>query len=215
VLQSVATIVAHSVEHLRLERERTQALQRERTARAELEALYKASTVLTAELDLQRILQCVTDSGREMTGADFGAFFYNPAEDKLAYTVSGAPREAFETIADPRATALLGPILRGEAVMRVDDVRTDPRYSKRGPFHGLPEGHLAVVSCLAVPVVHSEGEVLGGLFLGHRSAGVFTSTHERMAKALARHAAVAIGKARLLENLASGTVVNRAVQAEE
>jgi PAS domain S-box-containing protein len=54
---------------------------------------------LAAELDLGNIVQKVTDAATELSGAAFGAFFYNVVtESKELYTLyalSGASREAF------------------------------------------------------------------------------------------------------------------------
>ncbi len=99
----------------------------------------------------------------------------------------------------PRATDLFGPTFRGEGVLRIDDVHRDPRYGKNSPYYGMPEGHLPVVSYLAVPVVSRSGEVMGGLFFGHPEPGVFTERHERVVVGLAAQAAVAMDNARLYE----------------
>ena len=53
-------------------------------------------------------------------------------EAYLLYTLSGAPREAFEHFGHPRATPVFGPTFRGEGVVRIDDVLTDPRYGQMG-----------------------------------------------------------------------------------
>ncbi len=42
-----------------------------------LEILNRTGVALAAELDLERLVQTVTDAGVEITGAQFGAFFYN------------------------------------------------------------------------------------------------------------------------------------------
>jgi PAS domain S-box-containing protein len=62
----------------------------------------------------------------------------------------------------------------------------------------MPNGHLPVVSYLAVPVVSGSGTVHGGLFLGHDRRGVFDRGAEEIVVAIAAHAAVAIDNARLL-----------------
>ncbi|MGE0526599.1 MAG: ATP-binding protein, partial [Bdellovibrionales bacterium] len=66
---------------------------------------------------------------------------------------------------------------------------------------GMPQGHLPVVSYLAVPVVSRSGEVLGGLFFGHSRAGVFSGREEEIIKGLASQAAIAIDNARLFQQL--------------
>src|SRR5690606_17875733 len=89
---------------------------------------------------------------------------------------------------------------RGEGTIRIDDVRKDERYGKNSPYYGMPEGHLPVVSYLAVPVVSRSGEVIGGLFFGHSEAGRFTEKHERIVEGLAAQAAIAMDNARLYES---------------
>ncbi|MBV6457154.1 MAG: Sensor histidine kinase RcsC [Fimbriimonadaceae bacterium] len=165
-----------------------------------LEIIHHVGTALAGELDLEKLLQAVTDAGREISGAAFGAFFYNveaDGESYRLYTISGAPREAFSKFTQPRATDLFGPTFRGEAIVRLPDVLEDPRYGKNPPFHGIPEGHLAVRSYLAVPVKSRSGEVIGGLFFGHPEPNVFTQQTEIILHAIAAQAAVAIDNARL------------------
>ncbi|HUG53807.1 MAG TPA: ATP-binding protein, partial [Vicinamibacteria bacterium] len=156
-----------------------------------------------SSLDLQALLQSITDSATQLSGARLGAFFYNTVDERgeafLLYTLSGAPREAFEKFGHPRATALLGPTLRGEGVIRCDDVLEDPRYGRMEPHHGMPPGHLPVRSYLAVPVVSRSGEVIGALFFGHPEPGVFTERTERLITGVAAQAGVAIDNARLFE----------------
>lgn len=158
---------------------------------------------LSNDLDLRRIVQKVTDSGKELSGAKFGAFFYNLAdihgESYTLYTLSGAPREAFDKFGMPRNTAVFEPTFRGTGIIRSDDIRDDPRYGKNSPHNGMPKGHLPVVSYLAVPVVSRSGEVLGGLFFAHDQPGVFTQESEDIVAGIAAHAAIAIDNARLFQ----------------
>ena len=168
-----------------------------------LELLNRTGTTLASTLDLQSLLQSITDAATELSGAQFGAFFYNvigeQGEAFMLYTLSGAPREAFEKFGHPRATPLFGPTFRGEGVIRLDDVGKDPRFGQWPPHHGMPPKHLPVVSYLAVPVSARNGEVIGGLFFGHSRTGVFTERTERLIVGIAAQAAVAIDNARLYE----------------
>ena len=165
---------------------------------AELVALGQS---LVAELDLDRLVQAVTDAATRLSGAAFGALFYNMVDDRgeaySLYTLSGVPREAFEHYPMPRKTAVFGPTFDGAGPVRSDDITLDPRYGHNAPHHGMPRGHLAVRSYLAVSVVARSGEVIGGLFLGHPEPGIFTEREEQLLKGLAAHAAVAIDNARL------------------
>ena len=168
-----------------------------------LEALNRTGANLAGQLDLERVVQMVTDTGVELTGAQFGAFFYNveneAGESYTLYTLSGVERSAFERFPMPRNTAVFAPTFNGEGVVRSDDITRDPRYGRNSPHHGMPEGHLPVRSYLAVSVMGSAGEVMGGLFFGHPETGRFTERHERLMNGIAGQAAVAIDNARLYQ----------------
>jgi PAS domain S-box-containing protein len=172
---------------------------------ANLEALYSIGKSISEDLDIQRILQKVTDETTKITGAAFGAFFYNTndtqGETYTLYTLSGAPREAFEKFGMPRNTAVFAKTFNGEGVLRVDDITKDPRYGKNPPYHGMPKGHLPVVSYLAVPVISNSGVVIGGLFFGHPKPGIFKKEHETIVESIASQAAVALDNAKLYEEI--------------
>ncbi|MGM9480246.1 ATP-binding protein [Roseateles sp. NT4] len=185
---------------------------RDRTARREvelkliertraLELLNRAGAALARETNLEVVVQTATDAGVALTGAEFGAFFYNvinaDGESYMLYSLSGVPREAFSKFPMPRNTAVFAPTFEGKGIVRSDDITLDPRYGHNAPRRGMPEGHLPVRSYLAVPVISRSGEVLGGLFFGHSRAGVFTAESERGLAGLAGEAAVAIDNVRL------------------
>ncbi|MDB5706158.1 MAG: hypothetical protein JWN66_3274 [Sphingomonas bacterium] len=181
--------------------ERKQAEAQLRQQAHHLRTLNRVSHIISRDLDLERIVQSVTDIATDLTGALFGAFFYNVADETgesyQLYTLSGAPREAFEKFGMPRNTAIFAPTFAGAEVIRSDDIRQDPRYGESSPHHGMPTGHLPVVSYLAVPVISSSGEVLGGLFFGHDEPGKFGPEAETLVLAIAGQAAVAMDNARL------------------
>ena len=169
-----------------------------------LEVLNRTGAMIAGEIDLQRVVQVVTDAGVELTGAGFGAFFYNVLNDAgesyMLYSLAGVDRSHFDKFPMPRATAIFQPTFKGEGVIRSDDILLDPRYGKSDPHRGMPEGHLPVRSYLAVPVVSRSGEVLGGLFFGHPDPGVFSERHEGIILGIAGQAAIAIDNARLFDS---------------
>lgn len=178
----------------------------ERRLRAETEALEilnQTGAQIAAELDLDTVVQTVTDAGVALSGARFGAFFYNViAENGEAYqlyALSGAPRAAFERFPMPRNTEVFAPTFQGHGAVRSDDITKDPRYGRNPPYNGQPKGHLPVRSYLAAPVKSRSGEVLGGLFFGHPEAGVFDARTERLIEGLASQGAIAIDNARLYQ----------------
>jgi signal transduction histidine kinase/ActR/RegA family two-component response regulator len=168
-----------------------------------LELLNETGKIVASKLDLQSVVQAVTDAGTQLSGAQFGAFFYTVSNAEgdvfTLYTLSGAPREAFEKFGHPRSTPVFAPTFRGEPVIRVGDIRKDPRYGHWAPHYGMPPGHLPVRSYLAVSVIARTGEVIGGLFFGHSDCDVFTERSERLILGIAAQAAIAIDNARLYE----------------
>ena len=183
--------------------ERRRAEDRLREESRIVEALHQVGNTLAADLDTKRVVQAVTDAATELTGAEFGAFFYNVVDETgeafMLFTLSGAPVEAFERFGLPRNTPIFAPTFAGEGVVRLDDVTADPRYGTMAPHHGMPKGHLPVRSYLAVPVHSRTGEVLGGLFFGHPEPAQFTDVDERIVVGIAAQASMALDNARLYE----------------
>lgn len=170
-----------------------------------VEMINKVGRSLSAELDQKKLVQQVTDAATQLSKAEFGAFFYNLINEKgesyTLYTVSGVPIENFTKFPMPRNTAVFAPTFKGEGIIRSDDITKDPRYGKNDPYHGMPKGHLPVVSYLAVPVISRTGEVIGGLFLGHKERAKFTEREERIVAGLAGQIAIAMDNARLFQKV--------------
>ena len=188
------------------ERTRLRAAANEHAANTE--QLNEVGVMVASTLDRETIVQKVTDIARDLTHAEFGAFFYNVSDPDtgdayMLYTLSGAPREAFASFPHPRATELFRPTFRGEGPVRIADVKQDPRYAQNPPYYGVPSGHLPVRSYLAIPVKGLGGNVIGGLFFSHSQVGIFTEQHERLAVGVAAWASVALENARLYSETAA------------
>lgn len=179
--------------------ERDEQLRRE----AEIvETLRRAGEALSSDLDMDAVVQMTTTAAIEVTGAQFGAFFYNVVDEHgesyMLYTLAGAPRSAFEKFPMPRNTDIFAPTFAGEGVVRSDDITAEPHYGRVAPYHGMPPGHLPVHSYLAVPVISpTSGEVLGGLFCGHERRAVFDDRAERLAVGIAAQTGIALDNALL------------------
>jgi PAS domain S-box-containing protein len=165
-----------------------------------LELLNSTGSALARQRDLRSLLQSVSDAATGISGARFGTFFYNGADSAgepfTLTALSGAGADEFARFGQPGATA---PTLRGEGVLRSDDIGADPRYGQSIPQFGIPDGHPALRSYLAVPVVARSGEVLGRLMFGHPEAAIFSERIERIIGGIAAQAAVAIDNTRLYE----------------
>jgi signal transduction histidine kinase/ActR/RegA family two-component response regulator len=167
------------------------------------ETLLRMGTTSRAALELDALLQELTEQATALCRAQFGSFFYDVTDERgdqnTRYAFAGPGREAFAGGSIVRDIAFFEPMFIGARVVRVHDVTKDPYYRNSVVCGGAPSLRPAIRSCLAVPVKSRSGQVLGGLFFGHAEPGVFTDADERLLIAAATHAAAAIENARLFE----------------
>jgi PAS domain S-box-containing protein len=180
--------------------ERVTLLEREQKARGLAELLNRVGPTLLMELDSGRLAQKVTDMATQVTGAEFGALFQNlvnkQGESYTLAALSGPLRSALEDFVRPGKKAVFASTFHVKATVVSADVTKDPRFGKGPPFYGLP---LPVRSYLAAPIVSRSGEVLGGLFFGSGSPGMFGELEVQLAEGIAAQAAIALDNARLFE----------------
>ena len=163
-------------------------------ARREAEVGLDINLRLASDLDPQSVAQAVTDAGRELTGAEMGAFFTaNTISNLSLYALSGIKREQFPTCGLPRLAELFAPTITGLQTLRLGNVRDDPRHGPVAP------GDPVLSSYLSVPVRSRTGRVLGGLLYCHVEPHRFTASHERLILGLAAQAAIALDNAGLFE----------------
>lgn len=170
-----------------------------------LESLNALWENISQNLDIQNILQVVTDVTTKFSGASYGAFFYNSltadGEAMRLFTLSGANREDFMKLGMPRNTPIFQKTFNSKEVFILDDVLKSPDFGQNAPHHGLPKGHLLVRSYMSVPVVTMSGENLGSLLFGHSEPGKFSQGHIPMMQSIASQAAIALENSRLLESI--------------
>lgn len=186
-------------------------ISREKKAEAELkernkslQTLNKIGTILSAELELRKLLQIITDSCTELTRAEFGAFFYNHRkEDEAAvpFATSGVATGDLTDFAHFYKNKILLPGFDNESVMKSDDITADLRYGRHVPNEGLPEDSLKIRSYLAVPVVSRNGSIIGSLIFGHSKTARFNKKSEEIVVGVAAQAAIAIDNSQLFESL--------------
>ncbi|OBV38452.1 hybrid sensor histidine kinase/response regulator [Janthinobacterium psychrotolerans] len=158
-----------------------------------LELLNSTGTTLAGTLDLPSLLQETVDAATRISGARFGAFYYDAEHEadaagyepllKVAQAVNGLTA---------RQAAAIAPDLRTGQAMRHNDLQTAPDDGD-----GDQEDAPVLRSCLSLPVRSRSGQLLGRLLLGHPQPGMFSQRSERIVAAIAAQAAVALDNTRL------------------
>ena len=158
-----------------------------------LETINRVGKNMSAELDHQKLVQQLTDAGTQLTRAEFGAFYYNVSnesdQDLALYAVSGVSMEEFTKTFTPETISIL---------------QSSFLAKKNKAITGFP-----LNSYLTIPVISRTGELIGGLFFGHKRSGAFTERDERIVNGLASQAAIALDNAHLYNK------ANQAIQIRD
>lgn len=175
--------------------------------------LLEVGRTLVTELDVEVVLRRVLETARELTGARYAALgiLDDPKEELERFVFLGIDEETRRMIGPlPRGGGVLGELIRNPEPLRLADVTQHPRS------YGFPPGHPPMTSFLGVPVV-VRGEIYGNLYLTDKADGVeFDERDQDATIVLAEWAAIAIGNARLYEDVARRkTELERAVRGLE
>ncbi len=161
----------------------------ERDRAKNYEILNQIGKVLSAELDLDKLVKSITDAGLKLSKASLGAFFYHTQEESRSRfslsTWSGAGKETFEEL---QYSPIFDFAFTDKGTIRSDDITQDNRYGKL---------QLPVKSFLAVPIISRTGEFIGGLFYGHPEKSIFGPREQILIEGIASQAAIAIDNAKL------------------
>jgi len=170
-------------------------------ARRVLATLTRSAVAIAGELDIDKVLQLIVDSARELVGARYAALAVGEwrsggQANVQRFVFSGlSPEEGRRVPQWPHGRGLLGAVIHGQESIRVDDITADPRST------GFPSGHPTMTTFLGVPIVGA-GEAYGNLYLTDKiGAPSFSDGDEELSRMLATHAAVAIQNARLYAQL--------------
>ncbi|GAA0630793.1 hypothetical protein GCM10009535_02770 [Streptomyces thermocarboxydovorans] len=177
----------------------------ERLARAHgrLRSLLDAVVTIGSALELDVVLNAITDSACKLVDARYAAIGVLDDEGEFVELItSGFGADQYREQGDPElphGTGLLGDLVRYIEPVRVEDLGSHPRAA------GFPEGHPVMKTLLGVPIVVRR-TVYGNLYLtDKKGGGPFTDDDEEIVTALASAAGVAIENARLFEQLRRAT----------
>ena len=173
-----------------------------RSLEQRLELVAQTGLLLARNTQLESVVQRATDTGLQVTGAEFGSFVCNQATPQPGsfafYTVAGSGPTRTSTF--PARGTVAAP-LKDRTIIRSRDISRDTRFRGPLPSDGLPHDARTIRSYLAVPVRVLSGEILGALVYGHEEPDIFDETTELLVGTLASQAAFAIENSRMREQL--------------
>ena len=158
-----------------------------------LHVLDRATRAIAGELDLDRVLQQIVDSVRDLVGARYAALgTFDPDGRIETFITSGMPDEQRRLIGPlPQGHGLLGTIIRDGLTLRIPDIAKHP------DSFGFPPHHPPMHSLLGVPV-RIAGVTVGNFYLTEKAgAATFSAADEELVEMFAVHAGIAIQNARL------------------
>ena len=167
-----------------------------------LERILEVTRELARPLDLQTMLERVIDEGRTVLRAERGTvFLYDSETDELFSTVATGT----DTFRIPADRGIVGECARTRRVVNVPDCYADPRFNR-----DVDRKTGYKTRCLlTVPLVGYDDSLVGVLQVLNKSDGVFTGEDEHIATALGAQCAVALQRARMLEDLVTKEKMER------
>ena len=179
------------------------AARAERTS-AQLTALDQAVRGIGGVLDVDRVLQLITDRVRDLVQAQYAAIGIVDREGAIErFITSGISDADRARIGDlPRGRGLLGLIIRENRTYRIENIVEHPERFGFPPHH--PEMH----SFLGMPI-RTSGDVVGRLYLTNKlGSASFSEEDQALVEMFALHAGIAIENARLHEQVGRLAVVD-------
>ena len=168
----------------------------QQTALDRLRVLVDAGIALSSELSLDALLQQLTETAAQLTGARYAALgvIDRTGQGLERFLTTGVDPETHAAIGDlPKGRGILGVLIRDAQPLRLHDLGDDPRSV------GFPANHPPMKSFLGVPIL-LRGVAYGNLYLTEKQGGSdFTDEDEDLTLLLAAQAAVAIENTRLYE----------------
>lgn len=163
-------------------------LEKERKKVRELAVLNDISSLLYKDLDERSIIEIIVDKAKELVRSEYSAILLTGKKGVSTFYTSIGD----STICKPEATGILLKVLKEGMPVRTRDIKSHPSYN------GLPLTHpIDIKNILIIPLLLRE-ETIGEIILANRTgAEEFSQEDEDMLLTFGFHAAFALEKARL------------------
>jgi GAF domain-containing protein/CheY-like chemotaxis protein len=167
-----------------------------------LTALGEVGRAVSSTLDLETVLRTIVSHAVQLTGTEGGSIYeYDAAAEEFEIRASlnfaEGIVEAQRTIRPRKGEGVVGRLGVTRQVVQVPDITAEGAYSSRMRDTLVQAG---VRSLLAVALLR-EDELIGGLVVTRRQAGVFAPAITELLRTFAAQSALAIQNARLFREI--------------
>gem|GEM_PF-326745 len=158
----------------------------------ESEALFSVQQAITSRLELDEVLQMISDEARRLTNTDISAVYLLEGDElEIAYVSGDVPDSMLGYRLDIDES-IAGEVIKNREAILVQDTWSDPRVDRAASDQAQAR------SLLIVPLVSSE-KPMGTITVANRSPGGFTAEDRRLLTSLAANAVISVENARLYQ----------------
>ena len=164
-----------------------------------LHALIDAILLIETDADLDGLLSRIIETAARLVGARYGALGVIAGDGRslsrfISYGVDAETRAAIGP--EPHGRGVLGEIIRQGTSLRIDEL------SAYRSSEGFPVNHPPMQRFLGVPVMTSDGQIFGNLYLTDPLDGnPFSEEDENLVEAFGRAAGLVIDQEMLRSNV--------------
>ncbi len=161
----------------------------------DLRSLLDISRAMTAEQDLDRLLDLIMDRTTELLNAERSTLFlYDEASDELYSRI--AQKSEVEEIRVEMGEGIAGSVAQDRKIINIRDAYEDDRFNADVD----KETGFRTRSILCAPLINQTGDLIGVVQVLNKEGGPFTDYDEELLEGLSANAAVALENARLFEH---------------
>lgn len=161
----------------------------------DLETILEVSRALTAEKDLDRLLQLIlTETTRVMDADRSSLFLVDERTNELFSRI--AQKSEIKEFRFPIGRGIAGNVAQFKSIINIRDAYNDPRFN---PAFDKKTGY-KTDTILCAPLVAHEDKLVGVIQVLNKHHGIFTDYDESLITALGSHVAIALDNARLVQH---------------
>lgn len=162
---------------------------------AKLRSLLDVAKALTRERDLDHLLDLILEESIKTVDADRGSLFIMDLEKNELWSKIATGQH--DVIRVPVGVGIAGMVAESKQPLIIDDAYSDPRFNRA--IDRATGYHTSSILC--VPMLGSNGVVVGVVQALNHSGGPFTKEDEELLMAFGANAAAAIENANLYEEI--------------